>query len=93
MVSDREGAGAASKVAILNSSVILSGLREVARSYGGGTVKAEPKELGRFLVLDPCKLSPEDRSALAEEFRASAGETPEEFSAARKRIDEILKSA
>jgi adenine-specific DNA-methyltransferase len=44
-------------VAILNSSVVTEQLQLFGRSYGGDTVKLEPRELDALPILDPLGLS------------------------------------
>ena len=42
---------------ILNSSSTKDSLQEVGRSYGGDTIKIEPKEMMKLQIVDPYKLS------------------------------------
>lgn len=51
--------------AILNATPIKQGLHAVGRSYGGDTVKLEPRELDRLPVLDPTTLPPDTVQNLA----------------------------
>lgn len=53
-------------IAILNSRPIREGLHVVGRSYGGDTVKLEPRELDRLRVVDPTGLPAATVSKLAE---------------------------
>lgn len=52
-------------IAILNSRPIREGLHVVGRSYGGDTVKLEPRELDRLRVIDPTGLPAGTVSELA----------------------------
>lgn len=42
---------------ILNSSSTKDSLQEVGRSYGGDTIKVEPKEMMKLQIVDPYKLT------------------------------------
>jgi len=45
----------------LNSNFSLSRLHSVSRTYGGNTLKVEPRELDNLPVINPLALSPEIR--------------------------------
>jgi adenine-specific DNA-methyltransferase len=47
--------------ALLNSNFSLSRLHSVSRTYGGNTLKVEPRELDNLPVINPLALSPEIR--------------------------------
>ncbi|MHA2297189.1 MAG: N-6 DNA methylase [Candidatus Hodarchaeales archaeon] len=49
---------------ILNSNFTFNSLRDVGRCYGGDTLKVEPKEMGKTLILDPFKISIGSKNAL-----------------------------
>lgn len=57
-----------SLLAVLNSLVAKDSLRYVGRSYGGDTIKIEPREMDRLPVLNPMKLTTGERETLAELF-------------------------
>ena len=44
-------------VAMLNSSTVMEHLQLVGRSYGGDTVKLEPRELDTLPMIDPLSLT------------------------------------
>jgi hypothetical protein len=50
--------------ALLNSSFSLSHLPSVSRTYGGNTLKVEPRELDNLPVIHPLKLSEDIRRML-----------------------------
>ncbi|MFW9992175.1 MAG: class I SAM-dependent DNA methyltransferase [Candidatus Odinarchaeota archaeon] len=49
---------------ILNSNSTFNSLRDVGRCYGGDTLKIEPKEMGKALILDPHKIADSSRTKL-----------------------------
>ena len=55
-------------LAALNSLVAKDSLRHVGRTYGGDTIKVEPREMDRLPVLNPTKLAVSERERLAELF-------------------------
>ncbi len=55
-------------LAVLNSLVAKDSLRYVGRTYGGDTIKVEPREMDRLPVLNPLELASGDRERLAELF-------------------------
>ncbi len=55
-------------LAVLNSLVARDSLRHVGRSYGGDTIKIEPREMDRLPVLNPMRLTTEERETLAALF-------------------------
>ncbi len=50
--------------ALLNSNYSLSQLHSISRTYGGNTLKVEPRELDNLPVVNPLALSKERRSAI-----------------------------
>lgn len=80
-----------SLLAVLNSLVAKDSLRYVGRTYGGDTIKIEPREMDRLPVLNPASLSTPEREKLAELFdllcQASSEETEK---ALRQAIDEAI---
>jgi hypothetical protein len=52
--------------AFLNSHFSLSRLHSVSRTYGGKTLKVEPRELDNLPVINPLALSASARQKLAE---------------------------
>ncbi len=76
---------------ILNSQTTVRALRGVGRSYGGDTLKIEPKEMERALIVNPFKLSNEAKQELlklAEELKTV--ETVQDKEIINK-IDSILE--
>lgn len=55
-------------LAILNSLTSRDSLRHVGRTYGGDTIKLEPREMDQLSVLDPSKLTVVKRGRLSELF-------------------------
>lgn len=55
-------------LAALNSLVAKDSLRHVGRTYGGDTIKVEPREMDQLPVLNPIKLAVSERERLAELF-------------------------
>jgi len=78
-------------LAVLNSLIAKDSLRHVGRTYGGNTIKVEPREMDRLPVLNPIKLSASKRARLAELFDrlCSAGSEKAE-NAIRQVIDEAI---
>lgn len=78
-------------LATLNSLITKDSLRYVGRTYGGDTIKIEPREMDRLPVLNPIKLSADERERLSELFdqlcRADSEETEK---AIRQTIDEAI---
>jgi len=50
--------------ALLNSTFSLSRLHSVSRTYGGNTLKVEPRELDNLPVINPLALSDEVRQRI-----------------------------
>lgn len=78
-------------LAMLNSLVAKDSLRYVGRTYGGDTVKVEPREMDRLPILNPIKLAAGKRKKLADLFdqlcRADSRKAAE---AVRQAIDEEI---
>jgi hypothetical protein len=53
----RDPARVKALVAMLNSSTVMEQLQLVGRSYGGDTVKLEPRELDTLPMIDPLSLT------------------------------------
>ena len=78
-------------LAVLNFS--KDALRHVGRSYGGDTIKLEPRELDRLPVLNPLTLDEADRVHLAALFDALCiANSNEEERTIRQAIDELLET-
>jgi hypothetical protein len=79
-------------LAVLNSLLSKDALRHVGRSYGGDTIKLEPRELDRLPVLNPLKLDRAERERFALLFdRLCAANSEEEEEAIRRAIDETVE--
>lgn len=78
-------------LAMLNSLIAKDSLRHVGRTYGGDTIKIEPREMDRMPVLNPTELAASTRERLAELFdqlcRASSAEAEKVI---RQTIDEEI---
>ncbi len=78
-------------LAVLNSLVAKDSLRYVGRTYGGDTIKVEPREMDRLPVLNPAKLTVSERERLADLFdqlcRAGSQEAEKVI---RQAIDEAV---
>jgi len=78
-------------LAVLNSLVAKDSLRYVGRTYGGDTIKVEPREMDRLPVLNPVKLATSERERLADLFdqlcRAGSQEAEKVI---RQAIDEAI---
>lgn len=78
-------------LAVLNSLVAKDSLRYVGRTYGGNTIKVEPREMDRLPVLNPVKLAVSERETLAGLFdqlcRAGSQEAEKVI---RQAIDEAV---
>jgi len=78
-------------LAVLNSLVAKDSLRHVGRSYGGDTIKIEPREMDQLPVLNPIKLAISERRTLAQLFDQlchADSETAEQL--IRRAIDEAV---
>ncbi len=79
-------------LALLNSMVSKQALRHVGRSYGGDTIKLEPRELDRLPVIHPLKLDETECRRLATLFDTlCAANSDEEEEAIRQAIDKMVK--
>ena len=76
---------------ILNSQTTIRALRDVGRCYGGDTLKIEPKEMMKALIVNPFNLSSEAKQELlnlAEKLKTADTVQNRELI---KRIDLILE--
>lgn len=81
-----------SLLAILNSSITRVMLRHVGRSYGGDTLKIEPRQLEQLEILDPRQLKQEQRIKLAELFDQLVRTTHiSEENSIKEEIDLLIK--
>jgi len=78
-------------LAVLNSRTTKNNLRQVGRSYGGDTLKLEPRQLDETRVLDPRKLTQDQRKKLAELFDqlCKKGRKQEEY--IKRKIDQLTR--
>lgn len=80
-----------SLLAVLNSLVAKDSLRYVGRSYGGDTIKIEPREMDRLPVLNPMKLTAGERETLAELFdRLCCAGSEDAERIVRQTIDQVV---
>jgi adenine-specific DNA-methyltransferase len=78
-------------LAMLNSLVAKDSLRHVGRTYGGDTIKIEPREMDRLPALDPIKMTASKREKLAELFdQLCLSDSKEAEKATRQAIDEAI---
>ncbi len=78
-------------LAILNSLIAKDSLRHVGRTYGGDTIKVEPREMDRLPVLNPIKLAASTRERLAELFdQLCRADSEEAERVTRQTIDEEI---
>jgi adenine-specific DNA-methyltransferase len=78
-------------LAMLNSLVAKDSLRHVGRTYGGDTIKIEPREMDRLPVLNPLKLAASKQEGLAELFdQLCDADSKEAEKAIRQAIDEAI---
>jgi hypothetical protein len=78
-------------LAVLNSLVAKDSLRYVGRTYGGDTIKIEPREMDRLPVLNPLGLAPHEREKLAEFFdRLCQADSDRGEKVIRQAIDEAI---
>ena len=78
-------------LAVLNSLVAKDSLRYVGRTYGGDTIKVEPREMDQLPVLNPAKLHAEERTRLAKLFDHLCNASSREAeNAVRQAIDEAI---
>jgi len=78
-------------LAVLNSLVAKDSLRYVGRTYGGDTIKIEPREMDRLPVLNPLKLMPHEREKLAEFFDSLCqADSDQDERVIRQAIDEAI---
>lgn len=78
-------------LAMLNSLVTKDALRHIGRTYGGDTIKVEPREMDQLPVLNPVLLAIQERKKLAELFdQLCYANSENEEIAIRHTIDEML---
>jgi len=78
-------------LAVLNSVVTKDSLRHVGRTYGGDTIKVEPREMDRLPVLNPVKLATGKREKLGCLFdQLCCADSEEDEQAIRQVIDEEI---
>jgi len=78
-------------LAVLNSLIAKDSLRHVGRTYGGDTIKIEPREMDRLPVLNPIKLTDSERKRLAELFdQLCRVDSEDARKTARQAIDEAI---
>ncbi|MFQ5853126.1 MAG: class I SAM-dependent DNA methyltransferase [Candidatus Binatia bacterium] len=78
-------------LAILNSLIAKDSLRHVGRTYGSDTIKVEPREMDRLPVLNPIKLTANERKRLADLFdQLCRADSEEAEKAVRQAIDEAI---
>jgi len=78
-------------LAVLNSLLAKDSLRRVGRTYGGDTIKIEPREMDQLPVLNPARLHTEGHIRLAELFDHLCHAGPREAEhAIRQAIDEEI---
>ncbi|RLC66958.1 MAG: hypothetical protein DRI48_03505 [Chloroflexi bacterium] len=78
-------------LAVLNSLVAKDSLRYVGRTYGGNTIKVEPREMDRMPVLNPTKLKNDEQEGLAQLFeRLCQADSQETEQCIRQTIDETI---
>jgi adenine-specific DNA-methyltransferase len=78
-------------LAMLNSLVAKDSLRHVGRTYGGDTIKIEPREMDRLPVLNPLKLAASKQERLAELFdQLCDADSEKAEKAIRQAIDEAI---
>lgn len=78
--------------AILNSKNTLQSLRAVGRSYGGDTLKVEPKEMMKALILNPFTLSQATKKKLLELAYSLRKAEKKEVDIVKNQIDKIIDS-
>lgn len=78
-------------LATLNSLAAKDSLRHVGRTYGGDTIKIEPREMDQLPVLNPTKLAASERERLAELFdQLCRADSEKAEKAVRQAIDEAI---
>jgi len=78
-------------LATLNSLIAKDSLRHVGRTYGGDTIKIEPREMDRLPVLNPIELTADERERLAGLFDQLCRANSEEAEkTVRQAIDETI---
>lgn len=78
-------------LAVLNSRMTKAALRQVGRTYGGDTIKIEPREMDRLPVLNPLRLTLSEQERLATLFdELCQAESREAEEAIRQAIQETI---
>ncbi len=81
-------------LAVLNSIVARESLRRVGRSYGGDTIKIEPREMDHLPILNPETLATKEQQALAQLFDELCNAESEKVEQTICRaIDELMSNA
>ncbi|MCI0488591.1 MAG: N-6 DNA methylase [Blastocatellia bacterium] len=76
--------------ALLNSDFSISRLHSVSRTYGGNTLKVEPRELDNLPVIDPLALPAQARGEIKQAI--ADFHSHREATRLTRRIDEIIKT-
>jgi len=78
-------------LAMLNSPATKDSLRHVGRTYGGDTIKIEPREMDQLPVLNPIRLTSNQQERLAKLFdQLCHADSEETEKAIRQAIDEAI---
>ncbi|HID62570.1 MAG TPA: hypothetical protein EYP49_07490 [Anaerolineae bacterium] len=78
-------------LAVLNSLIARDSLRYVGRTYGGDTIKIEPREMDMVPVLNPLELSRDVQVKLARQFDLLCNASSEEAeNVIRQAIDQMI---
>ncbi len=79
-------------LAVLNSIISKNILRHIGRTYGGDTIKLEPREMDHLPVLNPLKLEDAEYKYLSSLFdKLCCADSEESEEAIRRDIDKIAE--